>query len=121
MALAHGALNIITISQLRGDIEPGVRGVLAACLVFLLVGTFAWPGDEEARQEAAAAEGGSLDDLVGDAVIDLRDGFRPSVERDGTVTYLDVEPGAPTSEPVVDVDDVIGEASEPAASGDTPA
>lgn len=98
MALAHGALNIITLAQLRGDIDPGLRGVLAACLVFLLVGTFAWPGDDDARtRRRDAAADGTIDDLVGDVVgdvvIDLRDGRRPSVIRGDQVTWLDVAVG----------------------------
>ncbi len=119
MGMAHGALNIITLAQLRGDIDPGLRGILASCLVFLLVGTFAWPGDDDAReQRRQAAADGSIDDLVGDVVgdvvIDLRDGVRPSVVRGDAVTYLDHEPDAP---PVPGPAPVLGPLAVPAAPG----
>jgi hypothetical protein len=125
MALAHGALNIITLAQLRGDIDPGLRGILAACLVFLLVGTFAWPGDDDARarRREAAAEG-SIDDLVGDVVgdvvIDLRDGRRPSVLRGGEVTWL----ADPVAEPLGEtgpVESAVRSSEAPAATAVTPA
>lgn len=72
MAVAHCVLNIITIAHLRGEITDASRGALSACLLFLLVGTFAWPGDLRRRA-------GDHEDLVSDTVIDLRDGRTPSV------------------------------------------
>lgn len=89
MAVAHCVLNIITIAHTRGDITAGSRSALSACLLFLLIGTFAWPGD--LRRRASDQE-----DLVSDTVIDLRDGQRPAVIRDGSVELLDdTEPSEP--------------------------
>jgi hypothetical protein len=85
MAVAHSVLNIITIAHERGDITAGARSALSACLLFLLVGTFAWPGD--LRRRAADAE-----DLVSDTVIDLRDGRPATVRRGDTVELLDDAP-----------------------------
>lgn len=90
MAAAHCVLNIITMAQLRGEISAGGRGALCACLLFLLVGTFAWPGDR-----AIPATGDrrrvrrSHEDLVSDTVIDLRDGHRASVRRGEEITWID--------------------------------
>lgn len=125
MGFAHGALNIITLAQLRGDIDPGLRGILAACLVFLLVGTFAWPGDDDARAlRRQAAADGTIDDLVGDVVgdvvIDLRDGVRPSAARDGAITYLDHEPDAPPPPPAPGPAPVLGPLVVPVAPVSTP-
>lgn len=88
MAAAHCVLNVITFAQVRGEIGAGGRGALGACLLFLLVGTFAWPGDRARRR---AEEGGHApeEDLVTDTVIDLRDGVRPSVRRGGQITWID--------------------------------
>jgi hypothetical protein len=88
MAVAHCVLNIITIAAERGDITAGSRSALSACLLFLLVGTFAWPGDLRRR----AADG---EDLVSDTVIDLRDGRPASVTRGDAVEYISPEPGSP--------------------------
>jgi len=85
MAVAHCVLNVITLAAQRGEITPGARGILSACLLFLLIGTFAWPGD--LRRRAADDE-----DLVTDTIIDLRDGQVPSVERDGLRTPIDDTP-----------------------------
>ena len=49
MSVAHCVLNIITVAALRGDIGPAGRGALSLCLLVLLVGTFAWPGDRVAQ------------------------------------------------------------------------
>ncbi len=89
MAVAHCVLNIITIAHMRGDITGASRSALSACLLFLLIGTFAWPGD--LRRRAADAE-----DLVSDTVIDLRDGRPASVRRGDTVELID--PVAPAEE-----------------------
>jgi hypothetical protein len=96
MAVAHSVLNIITIAHARGDITAGSRSALSACLLFLLVGTFAWPGDM--RRRASDQE-----DLVSDTVIDLRDGQPPTVIRDGEVELLDD----------VDLSEVAEEPTEP--------
>ncbi len=82
MAVAHCVLNIVTLSALRGDISEASRGALSACLLFLLVGTFAWPGD--VRRRAADRE-----DLVSDTTIDLRDGQGPSAPSLDGVPSLD--------------------------------
>jgi hypothetical protein len=95
MAVAHCVLNIITIAHERGDITAGSRSALSACLLFLLVGTFAWPGD--LRRRASDAE-----DLVSDTVIDLRDGRPPAVIRDGDVQLLDEGPTSGEAEPVAE-------------------
>ncbi|HYI62337.1 MAG TPA: hypothetical protein VEW93_11110 [Acidimicrobiales bacterium] len=87
MSAAHCVLNVITIAHTRGEISAGGRSALSACLLFLLVGTFAWPGDRVARP--AGAERVEDEDLVTDTVIDLRDGQRPSVRRGDQVTWLD--------------------------------
>ncbi|QYG91180.1 hypothetical protein HC251_01165 [Iamia sp. SCSIO 61187] len=84
MAVAHCVLNIITVAHMRGEITDASRGALSACLLFLLVGTFAWPGD--LRRRAADRE-----DLVSDTVIDLRDGRTPSVRQGDAVVYLEDE------------------------------
>ncbi len=84
MSVAHCVLNVITVAAARGDITEASRGGLSACLLFLLVGTFAWPGDR--RPEVAPL---AHHDLVDDTVIDLRDGERPSITRDGRVEYVD--------------------------------
>lgn len=101
MSIAHCVLNIITFAQLRGEISPASRSALVACLLVLLVGTFAWP-DRAAAPAAAGADEGPAgtpagDDLVSDTVIDLRDGQRPSVRHGDDVTWLDDEP-APTDD-----------------------
>jgi hypothetical protein len=88
MSVAHCVLNIITVAQERGDITAGSRSALSACLLFLLVGTFAWPGD--LRRRAADHE-----DLVSDTVIDLRDGRPAAVIRDGEVEVVSPAPGLP--------------------------
>lgn len=85
MSVAHCVLNIITVSAERGDITDGARGILSACLLFLLIGTFAWPGD--VRRRASDEE-----DLVTDTVIDLRDGEVPSVEQAGRRVPIDDHP-----------------------------
>lgn len=97
MSVAHCVLNVITIAAFRGDITEGSRSLLSGCLLFLLVGTFAWPGDR--RRHATEALEAAVDpgDFVDDTVIDLRDGERPSVTRDGVVSYVD--------EAVVDISD----------------
>jgi hypothetical protein len=92
MAVAHSVLNIITIAHARGDITGGSRSALSACLLFLLVGTFAWPGDLRRR----AADG---EDLVSDTVIDLRDG-RPATVRRGDRVEVVAPPVAPAPAPV---------------------
>lgn len=97
MAVAHCVLNIITIAHVRGDITGGSRGALSACLLFLLVGTFAWPGD--LRRRASDAE-----DLVSDTVIDLRDGRPTTVRRGDQVEVVAPPAGAPTPDPVEEVD-----------------
>lgn len=96
MAVAHCVLNIITIAHTRGDITGGARSALSACLLFLLIGTFAWPGDIRRRSSDA-------EDLVSDTVIDLRDGRPATVRRGDTVTPI-VPPPASTPEPT-EVDD----------------
>ncbi|WCO67262.1 hypothetical protein PO878_00815 [Iamia majanohamensis] len=99
MSVAHCVLNVITIAALRGDISSVGRSALSVCLLFLLVGTFAWPGDRAARR-AAAAPDGSDEDLITDTVIDLRDGHRPTVQRGEEITWIaepDRDPSA--SEP----------------------
>jgi hypothetical protein len=88
MAVAHTVMNIITIAHARGDITAGSRSALSACLLFLLVGTFAWPGD--LRRRASDSE-----DLVSDTVIDLRDG-RPATVRRGADVEV-VAPAAPSA------------------------
>lgn len=93
MSVAHCVLNVITFAQLRGDVTPASRSALVACLLFLLVGTFAWP-DRKAPAPVAAPDGDAGDDLVSDTVIDLRDGHRPSVRRGDEVTWLDDDPAA---------------------------
>jgi len=89
MSVAHCVLNVITFAHLRGDITTGSRMALSACLLFLLVGTYAWP--EKADDGPAVDDG---DDLISDTVIDLRDGHRPSVVRDGEITWI-ADPSAP--------------------------
>lgn len=90
MAAAHCVLNVITLAQLRGEISVGGRSALCACLLFLLIGTFAWPGDRaipaggDRRRSRRGAE-----DLVSDTVIDLRDGQRASVRRGDEITWMD--------------------------------
>jgi hypothetical protein len=91
MSAAHCVLNVVTIAQARGDISAGGRSALTACLLFLLVGTFAWPGDRAPKAAGSSTRGGD-DDLITDTVIDLRDGQRPSVQRGGEVTWLDDDP-----------------------------
>ncbi|HMJ77995.1 MAG TPA: hypothetical protein VK507_18580 [Iamia sp.] len=91
MAVAHCVLNIITIAHERGDITAGSRSALSACLLFLLVGTFAWPGD--IRRRAADTE-----DLVSDTVIDLRDGRPASVRRGDVVKLIEDDEDAPAEE-----------------------
>jgi len=91
MAVAHCVLNIITIAHERGDITAGSRSALSACLLFLLVGTFAWPGD--IRRRAADAE-----DLVSDTVIDLRDGRPASVRRGDDVELIEPVEDTPAEE-----------------------
>lgn len=85
MSIAHCVLNIITLAAERGEITDGARGVLSGCLLFLLIGTFAWPGDM--RRRAADDE-----DLVTDTIIDLRDGEVPSIMRDGRRVPIDDQP-----------------------------
>jgi hypothetical protein len=97
MAVAHCVLNIITLAHTRGDITGGARSALSACLLFLLIGTFAWPGDLRRRSSDA-------EDLVSDTVIDLRDGRTPSVHRGDTVTPI-VPPPSSTPEPTEVEDD----------------
>lgn len=91
MSAAHCVLNVITLAQARGDISAGGRSALSACLLFLLVGTFAWPGDR-AQQRAEAGGRVADEDLVTDTVIDLREGHRPSVRHGDRVTWLDEAP-----------------------------
>lgn len=106
MGVAHCVLNVITIAALRGDISSVGRGALTMCLLFLLVGTFAWPGDRVARR-AAAAPDGSDEDLITDTVIDLRDGHRPTVQHGDEITWIagpspehsEPEPSEPGPEP----------------------
>ncbi|HXH59127.1 type II CAAX prenyl endopeptidase Rce1 family protein [Iamia sp.] len=98
MSIAHCVLNVITIAHLRGDITSGGRGALSACLLFLLVGTFAWPGDRPGRRAAATDDGDQ--DLVTDTVIDLRDGQRPSVHRGEDLTWVDEPSEDDQPEPV---------------------
>lgn len=92
MAIAHCILNVITISQVRGDITASGRGLLSACLLFLLVGTFAWPGDRVPRRRSTDV---GDEDLITDTIIDLRDGHRPSVQQGDQVTWLDPAAEAP--------------------------
>jgi hypothetical protein len=91
MAVAHCVLNIITIAHMRGDITGGARSALSACLLFLLIGTFAWPGDLRRR----VSDG---EDLVSDTVIDLRDGRPASVRRGDTVELVEPVEEAPAED-----------------------
>ena len=94
MSVAHCVLNVITISYLRGDLSAAGRGAMSAALLFLLLGTFAWPGDARPAADGTPADPADQD-LITDTVIDLRDGHRPAVHRGDHVTYLD----APDDEP----------------------
>lgn len=87
MSVAHCVLNVITIAAVRGDISGPGRGALTICLLFLLVGTFAWPGDRVRRSASTSA--GAKQDLITDTVIDLRDGQRPSVQTGQEVTWIE--------------------------------
>lgn len=98
ISIAHCVLNVITIAHLRGDITSGGRGALSACLLFLLVGTFAWPGDRPGRRVATTDDGDQ--DLVTDTVIDVRDGQRPSVHRGDGVTWVEEPCDDDRAEPV---------------------
>ncbi len=86
MTIAHCLLNVITIAATRGDITGAGRGALSLCLLFLLVGTYAWPGDRPTR--TAGTTGRGDEDLITDTVIDLRDGRRPSIRRGEQITWL---------------------------------
>ncbi len=116
MSVAHCVLNVITVAAIRGDIGSAGRGALSVCLLFLLVGTFAWPGDRPARQAAAAADG-SDEDLITDTVIDLRDGHRPTVREGDEITWIDdpsAEPagsGGAASAPAEPVEPVAADAT----------
>lgn len=99
MSVAHCVLNIITIAAVRGDISAAGRGALSLCLLFLLVGTFAWPGDRPARTATTAPE----EDLITDTVIDLRDGQRPSVRRGDEITWI-AEPDPEDLSPPVEAE-----------------
>lgn len=87
MSVAHCVLNIITVAALRGDIGPVGRGALSLCLLVLLVGTFAWPGDRirgVSRRSGPEPE----QDLITDTVIDLRDDQRPSVRKGDEISWI---------------------------------
>lgn len=113
MTVAHAVLNIITLAASRGDISEASRGALSACLLFLLVGTFAWPGD--LRRRAADQE-----DLISDTVIDLRDGQVPSVTSGDAVRYLTEETTAagPSGSPEPADDEVVIDLTDGASTGD---
>lgn len=102
MSIAHCVLNIITFAQLRGDITVGSRMALAGCLLFLLVGTFAWP--EKRTTPAGEPIEPDGEDLISDTVIDLRDGQRPSVIRDGEITWI-ADPPSPAPDPATATSD----------------
>lgn len=86
MSAAHAVLNLITISQSRGEIGPGARGVLVACLLLMLVGTFARPGLRRRPFPTAVT---TAPEQGVDTIIDLRDGFIPSESTDGETALTD--------------------------------
>lgn len=86
MSAAHAVLNLLTISQSRGEIGPNARGVLVACLLLMLVGTFARPG---LRRHPLPTVDRTAPAQDTDTIIDLRDGVRPSESRHGETTWID--------------------------------
>jgi hypothetical protein len=110
MAVAHCVLNVVTVADYRGEISPAGRGVLSACLLFLLVGTYAWPSDRALRRLArTATTEPPTEDLIEDVVIDLRDGERPAITKDGETIWIDEPAPAP-------VPGAVEEPTPPAAS-----
>lgn len=100
MSVAHCVLNIITVAAMRGDIGAAGRGALSLCLLVLLVGTFAWPGDRPSHAaDGSPAPSEPEEDLITDTVIDLRDGQRPTLREGEDITWI-ADPEADESEPV---------------------
>lgn len=111
MSVAHCVLNIITVAALRGDIGPAGRGALSLCLLVLLVGTFAWPGDR-VRPVSRTTPAEPEQDLITDTVIDLRDGQRPSVRHGDEISWI--------ADPDGDSDDAPAAESDPATPTEGP-
>lgn len=101
MTGAHAVMNMVTLSQYRGEISPSTRGLLVGLLLLLLVGTFARPGLR--RRSAPAGVPATPEEGV-DTVIDLRDGAVRPAGREGQATRsdppaLDIEEPAPSELP----------------------